>query len=1208
MIFRWTFFGALLSSLILVTSIEIRIGDDEKELPCCALTIESGGPRDVILRSSLDGKFSAIDPESGKVLWVRATGPGPLLSSSISDMNLSEEGRDFRVVPSLDGTLFRFTGSSVEALPFSANSLLENSFLVADHTVITGGKEVRTYGIGLSTGRLHYVCSLRGCNKFDSSKPIAEDILVVKRNTQTVRAIDPLTGTERWNFSVGQHDVNLRLQPFEPSFDGNGSPAPECDFYFPESSVDHVYQFDVAKGKIYAVSPEDSNIIWEQRASAPLAGAWIIRNQKIFRINLFPRDHSQVWVSRVYLGKHLGNPYIQQHHSSLDNALQWHPVYLHWIDYGDPAGLPVLVTDDENTRALTEFHRGMEYPYEGGYYLMGDDSGSESDEDGRRSSNEVLRTWDNRKKSIRGHRKRRHEAKQVNTSETALLDAEFELRLYLLELSYWWREMLGVLLMGILTAWVWFHKFSRQNPIETPPEVGYEVAVCNAQTPKGPSVTRNYHNVVVNVVHGTREESKPNDDKPGKIRSISENSVQRTNSSTSSQSSSPSEFKSKFQHEFICLEKLGRGGFGTVFKARHKIDGCEYAVKQILLPHNIPQGTSHEDFPFTDEMSPPDLASTSGIHNNNFSMSCNDSSTALETNDGLKSLACVDDSDESFIVFENSDVNDNLESKLENPPPSSHVIRRRECVYSHKDHHVTVNDLRLEVRSDRPECKALVPLDGFSDPRSFLEKLAVSSCQVGSASARERAFSESAATSKPAKVFLYIQMQLCLKETLMNWITKLQKDQWPEKKVLFSKFSSVADAVAYIHGQGLIHRDLKPSNIFIAPNGYLKVGDFGLVTAVSEDVDERMFSRGYDEIDSAGDAVALPQSLRRSYTDQVGTKLYMSPEQIANQPYDRSVDVYSLGLILFELLYPLSTRMERQKVISELKDHLAFPTVFDDELRDERDLLCKMLSHDPETRPSAAEVLETVRRWCNEKSLVFAGGTDDLKKEKGEVSRSCHSIGGKLSQGKPACSWCNEKQKVLRYVLPSPNGELEFCSEQFLVKMRQHPPKTVLSVKTHYNLAKSSYVYKVDGSSCEHADPPVNEFKPGMKLEAVDPRNTTSTCIASVVSTVGPRLCLRLDGGDNSNDFWRLVDSVEIGPIGQCEKNGGMLQPPLGFRMNASFWPVFLLKNLNGAEMAPPKCFKREPATPEVNLFQPGMKLEAIDRKNPLFICTATVG
>lgn len=67
-----------------------------------------------------------------------------------------------------------------------------------------------------------------------------------------------------------------------------------------------------------------------------------------------------------------------------------------------------------------------------------------------------------------------------------------------------------------------------------------------------------------------------------------------------------------------------------------------------------------------------------------------------------------------------------------------------------------------------------------------------------------------------------------------------------------------------------------------------------------------------------------------------------------------------------------------------------------------------------------------------------------------------------------------------------------------------------------------------------------------MKLEAQDPRNTTSTCIATVVGLTGARLRLRLDGSDNKNDFWRLVDSAEIQPIGNCEKNGGMLQPPLG--------------------------------------------------------------
>ena len=67
-----------------------------------------------------------------------------------------------------------------------------------------------------------------------------------------------------------------------------------------------------------------------------------------------------------------------------------------------------------------------------------------------------------------------------------------------------------------------------------------------------------------------------------------------------------------------------------------------------------------------------------------------------------------------------------------------------------------------------------------------------------------------------------------------------------------------------------------------------------------------------------------------------------------------------------------------------------------------------------------------------------------------------------------------------------------------------------------------------------------------MKLEAQDPRNQMSTCIATVVGIQGPRLRLRLDGGDNKNDFWRLVDSSDLHPVGFCEKNSGMLQPPLG--------------------------------------------------------------
>lgn len=139
------------------------------------------------------------------------------------------------------------------------------------------------------------------------------------------------------------------------------------------------------------------------------------------------------------------------------------------------------------------------------------------------------------------------------------------------------------------------------------------------------------------------------------------------------------------------------------------------------------------------------------------------------------------------------------------------------------------------------------------------------------------------------------------------------------------------------------------------------------------------------------------------------------------------------------------------------------------------------------------------------------------------------------------------------------------------------------------------------------AVPPVNQFLMGMKIEALDPRNVTSTCIATVVGTLGARLRLRLDGGDNKNDFYRLVDSNEIHPVGHCKKNGGMLQPPLGFRRNASSWPSFLQQTLVDAQLAPERFFHKEPRTPKQNVFTVGHKLEAVDKKNPQLICCATV-
>ena len=141
----------------------------------------------------------------------------------------------------------------------------------------------------------------------------------------------------------------------------------------------------------------------------------------------------------------------------------------------------------------------------------------------------------------------------------------------------------------------------------------------------------------------------------------------------------------------------------------------------------------------------------------------------------------------------------------------------------------------------------------------------------------------------------------------------------------------------------------------------------------------------------------------------------------------------------------------------------------------------------------------------------------------------------------------------------------------------------------------------------QSAEPPDNEFVLGAKLEAQDPRSQMA-CIATVIAVQGARVRLRLDGSDSKNDFWKMVDDSELHEIGHCEKNGGMLQPPMGFTLNATAWPKFLAKTLKDAVYCSYKCFKKEPSTPKSNKFSVGQKLEAVDKKNPHLICCATVG
>ena len=101
--------------------------------------------------------------------------------------------------------------------------------------------------------------------------------------------------------------------------------------------------------------------------------------------------------------------------------------------------------------------------------------------------------------------------------------------------------------------------------------------------------------------------------------------------------------------------------------------------------------------------------------------------------------------------------------------------------------------------------------------------------------------------------------------------------------------AQMALGLSAAHDKGVVHRDLKPENVFITSDGVAKLLDFGLAKLVSD-------SRAEVSADaSLGDAITSVGML-------LGTVGYMSPEQVSGSTVDLRSDVFSLGIVLFEML------------------------------------------------------------------------------------------------------------------------------------------------------------------------------------------------------------------------------------------------------------------------------------------------------------------
>jgi len=131
----------------------------------------------------------------------------------------------------------------------------------------------------------------------------------------------------------------------------------------------------------------------------------------------------------------------------------------------------------------------------------------------------------------------------------------------------------------------------------------------------------------------------------------------------------------------------------------------------------------------------------------------------------------------------------------------------------------------------------------------------------------------------------YIVMEYVEGETLRK---RLLRSKMPSDEIL-DKAIQIASAIAAAHQAGIVHRDIKPENIMIRPDGYVKVLDFGLAKLTERRTD-------------GSDTQAMTIDLNTEPGTVMGTVKYMSPEQARGLAVDARSDIFSFGVVLYEMI------------------------------------------------------------------------------------------------------------------------------------------------------------------------------------------------------------------------------------------------------------------------------------------------------------------
>ena len=190
----------------------------------------------------------------------------------------------------------------------------------------------------------------------------------------------------------------------------------------------------------------------------------------------------------------------------------------------------------------------------------------------------------------------------------------------------------------------------------------------------------------------------------------------------------------------------------------------------------------------------------------------------------------------------------------------------------------------------------------------------------------------------------WVVMEYVAGESLEG-VLERHPDGLPRQDVL-DWFHGIAAGVTYLHDHGIVHRDLKPGNIF-RDEGIVKIGDYGLSKFISA-------------------------SRRSGQTESVGTVHYMAPE-IGNGRYGKEIDIYALGIILYEMLTG-HVPFEGESVGEVLMKHLTAEPNLDEIEEPYRSVIANTLTKNPDARiKSVSEMLALLPGAPNR---AFVGGRE----------------------------------------------------------------------------------------------------------------------------------------------------------------------------------------------------------------------------------------